>query len=594
MKASPEPEVANGELIAGIAALSLTVALICFIPKIARYHAAPGTELDRIRWKEYSLLMGPADLMLFLTAYLLLPSICRVISKIQTRWRSSYTIAGSAVTAVAMALFVIYFGNQQFGGYDFSVLIDTGWRLVSGQKPYADFVCTLPPGFYLGMKYAFAIFGANWNAQLYATAILALAAFFWAFWLFSLLVESRLAAFLLSFTIVCAAILTLDFWWYNNVTAVTATLSFLSSLAFLKRPLSMGTQLSWVISFAFLCLMKPNVAGLLATGTLLLVSLATRDRVRFAVLALAGCLLAVALLALNRISLGGMLASYAAAAVGRGGLSTFGFRGLPVSFLIRVAVCVLAMSLPFLLWLPRFSKAVREANLSSAAYLLLFVLAPLISVFAMFTNGELKDVEWALFLAPASVLLFESSDRYWRLRRLYTAFLCALVAFDLYFGAERIRVAGIGAHTFFEWKDANVSPGNPFFRDLVSSSRFRSVIKQIGEVLKSSPPPVFFGPRLEFSYAVFGLSSPRHLPLWWHPGTSFRATDEPELLTAWRADRFATLIFLKDDYTYYSATFLRMIKDGYYRDRGFSELTVFHAVPQGDGSSRRKQDPSPR
>ncbi len=129
------------------------------------------------------------------------------------------------------SLFFI-FGNRQFGAYDFSILIDTGWRLVSGQKPYSDFVCTTPPGFYLGLKYAFAIFGVSWNAQLYATAILRVAAFFWMCRLFGLLVESRLAAFLLSFAIVSAAILTLDFWWYNNVTVIAATVFFLSSLAF--------------------------------------------------------------------------------------------------------------------------------------------------------------------------------------------------------------------------------------------------------------------------------------------------------------------------------------------------------------------------
>ena len=288
----------------------------------------------------------------------------------------------------------------------------------------------------------------------------------------------------------------------------------------------------------------------------------------------------MALLAVNGISVRGMLAGYAAAAAGRGGLSTFGFRGWPIPFLIRFAVCVAAMSLPFLLWLPRFTNAVREANASMTAYLLLFVLAPIVSVFAMFTNGELKDVEWALFLAAASVLLFESSERHWRLRRLYIAFLCALVASDLYMGAQRTRVAGIGRHTFFESSGANVPPGTPFFRDLKSSSRFRSVVEQIGQVLKNNPQPVFFGPRLEFSYAVFGLSSPRHVPVWWHPGTSFRAADEPELVAAWRADQFATLIFLKDDFTYYSVPFLRMIKATYSRDNGFSELTVFHARAQ--------------
>ena len=284
-----EAEIAKRERIAGIAALCLTLAVICFAPALARYQTPPGPDLaDRIAGRELNLLIGPGSLMLFLTAYLLLPSIYGAISKLQTLWRSACTIALSAIIAIAIALFILYFGNRQFGGYDFSILIDTGWRLVSGQRPYIDFVCTLPPAFYLGLKYAFQIFGVSWNAQLYATAILGIVTFFWIFWLFGLLVESRLAAFLLSLTIVCAALLTLDFWWYNNVTAIVATVAFLSSLAFLKRPRSASSQLSWVISFALLCLIKPNVGGLLVSGLAGLVLVATRHRARFAVLTLAG------------------------------------------------------------------------------------------------------------------------------------------------------------------------------------------------------------------------------------------------------------------------------------------------------------------
>ncbi len=294
-------------------------------------------------------------------------------------------------------------------------------------------------------------------------------------------------------------------------------------------------------------------------------------------LTVAGLFLAAALLALNGISFRGMLASYAAAAAGRGALSTFGFRGYSIWFLARIAICLAVMSLPFVLWLPRFAKAWQKRNIPSLAYLLLYVLAPAISIFAMFTNGELKDVEWALFLAPVMVLLFEQSTPNPGLRRAYIAFLCTLVVSDLYLGAIRYRVAGIGQHMFYEWKGADIEPGDPFFRDLRASSRFRSVIEQTAEVIKSNPQPVFFGPRLEFSYAAFGLGSPRRLPVWWRPGTSFRASDEPALLAVWRDDRFATLIFLKDDYTYYSVPFLRLIKSNYRQDDRYSELTVFHA-----------------
>src|SRR5579875_3771538 len=65
------------------------------------------------------------------------------------------------VTCGGLCWFIVHFGNRQFGGYDYSVLIDTGWRLANGQHPYTDFICTLPPAFMLGAKYAFALWSPS-------------------------------------------------------------------------------------------------------------------------------------------------------------------------------------------------------------------------------------------------------------------------------------------------------------------------------------------------------------------------------------------------------------------------------------------------
>ncbi len=49
------------------------------------------------------------------------------------------------------------------------------------------------------------------------------------------------------------------------------------------------------------------------------------------------------------------------------------------------------------------------------------------------------------------------------------------------------------------------------------------------------------------------------------------------MLRAWLDDRFATLIFLKNDFTFYSPQFLELINANYIRDESRSELTVFHS-----------------
>ncbi len=221
------------------------------------------------------------------------------------------------------AAFILHFGNRQFGGYDCSVLIDTGWRLATGQKPYVDFVCTVPPGFYLGAKYAFEWFGASWDAQLWVTSIYASITFLWMYWLFGVLLESRVAAFLMAFVIECAAMLLFAFWWYNNVTDVAAAVFFLSCLVYLKRPSARSAQATYVISLAMLALMKPNIAGLLGLGSIVLLLAATPFRRRFAALSFAGIAVAALFLEANGASVRGMLASYATAAIARGKAESF-------------------------------------------------------------------------------------------------------------------------------------------------------------------------------------------------------------------------------------------------------------------------------
>jgi hypothetical protein len=184
-------------------------------------------------------------------------------------------------------------------------------------------------------------------------------------------------------------------------------------------------------------------------------------------------------------------------------------------------------------------------------------------------------------VAAGGVLVFHPSANAVRLLRFYPALLCALIFSDLYIGAVRYRVEGVGLHTFYEWNAPLTSIDRPFFRDLNASWRFRRVVDQVGDALRANAQPVFFGPRMEFAYAAFGVPSPLHLPIWWHPARSFAPAQESDLLRAWRNDGFHTLIFLKDDpaqaFTYYSPQFMQLIESLYIRDDSYSEITVFHA-----------------
>jgi hypothetical protein len=61
---------------------------------------------------------------------------------------------------------------------------------------------------------------------------------------------------------------------------------------------------------------------------------------------------------------------------------------------------------------------------------------------------------------------------------------------------------------------------------------------------------------MEFLYARERLASPRGLPLWWHPGSSYPFRALPAILSAFQTDRPQLLIFLHDDRSHMPAALL--------------------------------------
>jgi hypothetical protein len=518
------------------------------------------------------LVLGGIIIGTFLASYILYPELGPAIAALRLRWGKGYTPAALALTCVGLAAFILHYGNRQWGGFDFSFLIDIGWRQVQGQLPYRDFICTMPPGFYLGLKYAFQLFGVRWEAVLLATAIFSCATFLWIYFLLAKLLECPPLAYFGAIAMQCAAMLTVSFWWYNNVTAITAAVFFLSCVLYLRRPDGTGEQISYVASLALLGLMKPNIAFPMAAAGVLCTLVAAR-RVRLLVLTFLAIGINIAFLAANHLDVSGMIASYLAVA-GTRGLTAAGIELMAIPDFVRFVVCLFFLAVPLLAWWPRFQAAVKQPDGRELARTMLLLSAPVVSIFAMFTNMDLKDVEWPLLFCFGLILLSTGwPDDRARLARIYFSFMLALVVSDLCLGAARFRVALVG--DFFSTYELRPPPALPFFGNLKAGPGLQDTVQQLQEILPSCPRPVFFGPRMEFAYAAFGLPSPAHLPVGWTPGTTFPAANEPAILQAWQAQSFATLIFWKRDFTNYSPEFLKMIQSSYEVDDSRARLTVF-------------------
>ena len=524
----------------------------------------------------------------FLAAFCLEPALTFLVWPLQKHWRNAYTCAALLGICAFLWVFLVHAGRWQFGGYDLGILVETGWRQIQGQRPYVDFPTTTPPGFNLGILYAYRLFGVSWDANLYFSALFACLTFLWMYWLMLRLSLSRLPAMAMSFAIECAAMLTLCFWWYNDSVLVLATVFFLSCLAYARQPQAKEVQASYLLSLALLSLMKPNMAGLTIAGGVLLLFLVTRRKLRLVLLTLGAAAAAVLFLLANGVSIPAMLTSYLSVAREHGSVSSrFGWQLMSRSEQYSALFWIAVLSIPLLSLIPRMFRLAGERDWRGIAYCLFFPLALIVALYGLATNGEYRDVECTLLLAAGAVLTFGLRWNGPLLRRIYIAIVCASIAGDLYYGADRARVYGIGDHMFFEWQNNRNRIEDGYLKNMRVSSTMIEVEREIKLAADSNPGPYFFGPRIDFNYAVLGLPSPEHFPAWWQPGTSFAISDQVHLIQVWRDHRFQTLIFLNSayllgsradeaDYFGYSKEFRDAINRDYVRDERYPRITVYH------------------
>ena len=517
----------------------------------------------------------------WLIAFVLYVPLTFTSARIRTRWKPLYTVICLVAACVFMGMFILHFGNRQFGAYDLGILIDTGWRQIIGQRPYVDFLTANPPGFNLGIKYAFRVFGINWNAQLYATAIFATGSFLWLYWLLCRLIGRRTVAFWLAFAAETAITLELSFWWYNSSTETFVLLFFLSCMLLCRQPCSVGAQISYYFSLWPLGLMKPNMAGIVILCGVALVLCGTGRKLRVTLLTLAAAATVLLFLYINGVSIPSMLASYHGAAIEHG-LTLFGLRFYSDKELVVLLLWTLIMALPIVTVLPACRSSLRQRQWRGLAFQLFFPTILLVTLYGLITNSDLADMQIANLLVGGIIILFGIGMPVPPpiMRRIYIALLFAMLASDLYAATTRYRVYAISPHLFFEWEDADYGSSSAFFKDMHASPRMNLVIGQIGQAVSENQGPFFMGPRIELCYALNRLSSPDRMPVGWDPGVSFARRDQGRLLQIWQEHRFQTLIFLKDEYPYYPPEFLSLIRSNYSSDDKYSELTIYHARRQ--------------
>ena len=506
------------------------VGLGILVPVILRFlFAAPIKSYARFVFRQDVVLA-----VAFIAAFCLEPALTYLVRSMQKQWRNTYTYGALLGVCAFLCAFLIHAGRWQFGGFDYNIMIETGWRQIQGQRPYVDFPTTTAPGFNLGIKYAYQLFGVNWDANLYFSAIFACLTFLWIYWLMVLMEMGRLAAAAMAFAIECAGMLTLCFWWYNDSVMMLAAVFFLSCLAYANKPRS-AVQFSYFLSLTLLLLMKPNMAGVTIVGGVVLLFVVTERKVRLVLLTLAATAASVGVLLLNHVSIPAMLASYLAVAKEHGSVSAgFGYQQMIPFEQYSAIFWIAVLSVPLLGLAPRICRLAGERNWRRIVYCLFFSMALLVALYGLATNGEYRDVECTMLLTAGAVVTFGLQWNGPLLRRVYIAIVFASIAGDLYYGADRPRVFRIGPHMFFEWQENQHRIESGFLKNMRVSSTMIEVERELKLATTENPGPYFFGPRLDFNYAALGLPSPAHSPAWWEPGTAFAVSDQAHLIQGWQ------------------------------------------------------------
>ncbi len=480
-----------------------------------------------------------------------------------------------ALTAVCVGIYSFLIGMRQFAGFDHSALIDPAWRIYSGQRPYADFPCSLPVGFYLPAFYAFKLFGVSWLSLVLISSILAVISYIWICVLLINLFGSNARTWTLSLAIQACTTLLVGYWWYNPVTTVMGVVFFLCCVVWLRKPGSKIAFCSWTIALLIFAACKPNIAGPTLLGSFLVLIFDSRLRGKVLIGTAVAFGVFIGLLACNHIRLTDMLGGYFSVA-SRGfsfaqflqdldprektlSLITLGFIILPV---------LLSAAPPYLSRL----RCLCLLNIITGLY-------------GFVTNGESKLVDMPIIFIAAFVWLNEA-EHYslpnYKLRRfqpvfngIYTTLAISLIFCGVGLGWSRHRVKLAGPGSFFEYQPLGYSSAVPFFAGLKSGPFFRYTLDEVSAACRLFPnSKIFFGPRMQWGYAAMNLPAPAHEPSWWHPGVSYKTEDEAVYLKNWVEARHEVLIFLNNDYTFFSQSFLQEIV-ARYEGKAFNCITIF-------------------
>jgi hypothetical protein len=417
---------------------------------------------------------------------------------------------------------------------DGGVLINGAWQQYLGRVPYRDFSTGLPPLHLILSGAAFKAFGPSWTSLTILTALFSAVTFMLCYILASWRGASPLEAAAIALVPQAVTFMTASWWCYNEEVSIVASLFVLSCGILLKEPESPPPFLgmtAFAISAGLLLLCKPNITGPLLLGATLTLFLGfPRMRVSLIVsLAVAG-VLALAFLLAAHVSPFDLLREY------HGASSRLSHpRGMLYNLLwygeweAAPTDCLFVLLVLWTAWLFRRHRDFIEASPRTKAIARLVTVCSAVSFFGMLTNNDLNMTELPIMLI--SLWMFQQelgpqSDRpailYRRLLLPLTALY--LVIFATCIAVSRADIVGKGdgqfARNSFDRMGLHQT-NRKLFNGMWINGIFDNVDGDLARFVRMYSGPggldgrVYFGPRVDYAYAEFGITPLEDLPLWW-------------------------------------------------------------------------------
>ncbi|MDX1948712.1 MAG: hypothetical protein SFU86_25210 [Pirellulaceae bacterium] len=522
------------------------------------------------------------------------------------RAEAAAVVAGLALTVLPIA----WLGGVQFGGMDGGVLSNAAWMTYLGYRPYADFDTQCPPFYFIAGWLAFALFGVRWMSLVYFAALFASITFGWH-WLLLRRLPLELG-WRLAIALATQALTLVPIGWghYNQLTAIAAALFLTAALGWTARPPDWRGWLHLTFATALLSLMKPNVAGLLIACAFPIVAAQRGWFWKSCASLVVAAGMAIACMSIFGMSPVDMLRSYLGTGNRLANRENFANclyltgpveSGPTLCATVPLVIALLCLSVAAFAnrdWLRRYWRLMALAWVGFAA-----------SFAGMCTNAEHNMVDLPV-LVVGVIALTAWRQPAWLAGKWGTASLAFVFAGTAqllliagFITVNRTRIHDIGAYKFWE-PGATQSIQDPvFFRGVAGGPILRTVLSQVNDVLRVTDDKnttIYFGPRMDFGYAAYGIEPPRGLPLWWTGLGEVSTAVQMEQVRRFQQLDPKVCIFLVDDYTWMPSALLEHLRDNYdLYQTGLLSVHIrkgpWRAVPvkkvEGPGSAIRKQNP---